>query len=175
MFGLKKINKLNKIIFNKKINRNLSTTTEYKHVDNMSLDEIFKREPFDKSNYIIYPREKPGLNYKLNWSLCRANIVPWDKAWRNLKVDELTKKCNCQVNENGVVNCNNSYSKPEEVELDNKSDFEDLSDLVKKYLSGVPDLFVEDCGLGSHRHGEIKLRTVTNDPVSALCMRNMGV
>lgn len=47
--------------------------------------------------------------------------------------------------------------------------------MVKKYLSGTPDLYVEDAGLGSVRQTEQKIRTVTNDPLTALFMRKMGV
>lgn len=111
----------------------------------------------------------------MNWSLCRADIVPWNDAWRNPDLKFLIEQCPSKPDAEDAIQCSMSFPKPEEVELDTKSDFEDLSLMVKKYLSGVPDLFVEDAGLGSARPTEQKIRTVTNDPLTALFMRKMGV
>lgn len=115
------------------------------------------------------------MNYKLNWSLCRADIIPWNDAWRNPETKFLIEQCPNKPDADGAIQCSYNFGKPEDVELDTKSDFEDLSKMVKKYLSGTPDLYVEDAGLGSVRQTEQKIRTVTNDPLTALFMRKMGV
>ncbi len=37
----------------------------------------------ETNEYILFPREAPGLDYKLNWSLAADDITPAGKAWRN--------------------------------------------------------------------------------------------
>lgn len=34
--------------------RMMSDAPQYNHVDNMSIDELFKREPYEKSDYVVY-------------------------------------------------------------------------------------------------------------------------
>lgn len=52
-------------------------------------------------------------------------------------------------------------------------EFEELSDNVKEFLSQVPNLFVEDAGLSSGRFLEVRIRSVTNDPATALAIKNI--
>lgn len=51
--------------------------------------------------------------------------------------------------------------------------FEELSDSVKEFLSQVPNLYVEDAAVSSGRLLEVRIRSVTNDPATALAVKNL--
>lgn len=46
----------------------------------------------ETDSYIIFPREKPGLDYKLNWSLAADDITPSGDAYRNADKAVLDKE-----------------------------------------------------------------------------------
>ena len=46
---------------------------------------------------------------------------------------------------------------------------------MKEFLSQVPNLYVEDGAVCSGRCAELRIRSVTNDPVTAMAMKNMLV
>ena len=46
---------------------------------------------------------------------------------------------------------------------------------MKEFLSQVPNLYVEDAGVCSGRCAELRIRSVTNDPVTAMALKNMLV
>ena len=46
---------------------------------------------------------------------------------------------------------------------------------MKEFLSQVPNLYVEDAAVCSGRCAELRIRSVTNDPVAAMAMKNMLV
>lgn len=52
-------------------------------------------------------------------------------------------------------------------------EFEELSDEVKEFLAQVPNLYVEDAGISSGRFLEVRIRSVTNDPATALAVKNI--
>ena len=54
-------------------------------------------------------------------------------------------------------------------------DFDEVCDDVKEYLSKVPNLYVEDAAVASGRLLETRIRSVTNDPATALAMKNLLV
>ena len=55
------------------------------------------------------------------------------------------------------------------------TNFEELSDEVKEFLSKVPNLYVEDAAVCSGKLLETRIRSVTNDPATALLLKNMLV
>ena len=46
---------------------------------------------------------------------------------------------------------------------------------MKEFLSQVPNLYVEDGAICSGRCAEMRIRSVTNDPVTAMALKNMLV
>lgn len=46
---------------------------------------------------------------------------------------------------------------------------------MKEFLSQVPNLYVEDAAVCSGRCAEMRIRSVTNDPVTAMALKNMLV
>ena len=57
-----------------------------------SLPPSFHSEKQETEDYIIYPREAPGLDYKLNWSLNADDVTPAGNAYRNLDAAQLKGK-----------------------------------------------------------------------------------
>ena len=54
-------------------------------------------------------------------------------------------------------------------------DFEELSEQVKEFLSKVPNLYVEDAAVASGKFLETRIRSITNDPATALALKNLLV
>jgi len=57
-----------------------------------SLPPSFHSGKQETEDYIIYPREAPGLDYKLNWSLNADDVTPAGNAYRNLDAAQLKGK-----------------------------------------------------------------------------------
>lgn len=45
----------------------------------------------ETDEYMVFPRERPGLDYSLNWSLNRNGVTPLGDAYRWTKIAEATK------------------------------------------------------------------------------------
>lgn len=45
----------------------------------------------ETDDYIIYPRERPGLDYSLNWSLNANGVTPTGDAFRITKISDAAK------------------------------------------------------------------------------------
>jgi len=54
-------------------------------------------------------------------------------------------------------------------------DFEELSEKVKEFLSKVPNLYVEDAAVASGKFLETRIRSITNDPATALALKTLLV
>ena len=46
---------------------------------------------------------------------------------------------------------------------------------VKEFLSKVPNLYVEDAAVASGKFLETRIRSITNDPATALALKNLLV
>ena len=84
------------------------------------------------------------------------------------------KHLKCVRDEAGNAFCKRTYKLESEVAACTK-DFEEVCDDVKEYLSKVPNLYVEDAAVASGRLLETRIRSVTNDPATALAMKNLLV
>lgn len=144
----------------------------YEHVSNMPTRDLFQFEPFNNANLVNFPRETPNNSYALNWSLAGEWITVWGNAWGNPDRSTLMQRIKGLADERKNIYCKRNYKQDSDVRTI-KEYFEERSDDVKEYLSEVPDLFVEDAAVCSGKGFEMRIRSITNDPVTALALKNM--
>ena len=110
----------------------------------------------------------------MNWSLASEWFTGWGNAYRNPERSLLMSHLTCGRDEAGNAFCKRSYKLECDVPVCTK-DFDEVCDDVKEYLSKVPNLYVEDAAVASGRLLETRIRSVTNDPATALAMKNLLV
>lgn len=97
----------------------------------------FSKESQDFSNLtgdsLVFPREQDGLDYKLNWELAKANIVPGQKIARN-------------TSKTGTVG--GHKTKVVEVSKETTAQFASEHTLLTKQIS-TGGIFIEDGELGN--------------------------
>ncbi|KAK8814214.1 hypothetical protein WA158_008076 [Blastocystis sp. Blastoise] len=144
----------------------------YKHQSNMSIEELFKIDSLDKADMTIFPRERQGRDCAFNWSLAADYITVWNNAYRNPSLNVLRQSIDGTLDENKNVVCQRNYANNSEVSSA-IGRFDDFLGEVKDYLSEVPDLFVEDAGVGSALDSQLKVRMITNDSATAYAFKSM--
>ena len=108
----------------------------------------------------------------MNWSLASEWFSVWGNAFRNPQSKLLLNHLQGIRDDKNNVLCKRSYL-PASAVCSSNREFEELSDDVKEFLSQVPNLYVEDAGISSGRLLEVRIRSVTNDPATALAIKNI--
>lgn len=108
----------------------------------------------------------------MNWSLASEWFTVWGDAYRNPECSTLLSHLKCIRDDSNNAYCKRTYSAKTS---SCSKDFEELSDEVKEFLSKVPNLYVEDAAVASGRLLETRIRSVTNDPATALAVKNLLV
>lgn len=108
----------------------------------------------------------------MNWSLASEWFTVWGDAYRNPECSTLLSHLKCVRDDSNNAYCKRTYSAKTP---SCSKDFEELSDEVKEFLSKVPNLYVEDAAVASGRLLETRIRSVTNDPATALAVKNLLV
>lgn len=122
-------------------------------------DPLWGTPDFD-ADVMSFPREGPGRNYALNWSLCTDDVSPMSNAYRNLSIRKLQNH-GLSVEKNGTVSIE---SKKNVLPSDLSGDFATVYDSVTDHLSNVTDVFVHDASIGSHRSAELRTRIISDTP-----------
>lgn len=142
--------------------------------------------PYEESDpdFVTYPREGPGLNYDLNWSLADDDVTPRGLAFRNARdtqlfmhtsgsVDKATKVVDSQVKDvDAPLFCTDEFEGFSVADID---EFEGRFTTLKESLMFQDQLFVEDGAVGSDRASEIRVRVISDNADYALFFRNMLV
>lgn len=136
-------------------------------------------------DYVVFPREAPGLSYDLNWSLADDNVTPKGSAFRNASVKELLQHCTGRLSASKAIDCGDAvasdvvgpfatddYAGHASLSID---DYEAALEDVCDGLSRSSALFVEDAAVGSTREAQVRLRVISDSPEYALVMRNLLV
>lgn len=105
-----------------------------------------------------FPRERPGLNYAINWSLCKTGVVPLGQSFRNLKPDDLKK-----------LGGSFKTDAPKVVPFDKEID----RDLTAQLGSEAVTRYIQDSALGALAANEVTCRLVTDSPAVALAFRTL--
>jgi len=131
-------------------------------------------------------QELPNQSPKTNWTLADYGITPTYDAYRNASLKHLLERVYGKVDENGVVHVphfETKYDKYLFKDLNRRSvynNFKEFSPLFAKrfhreityYFTHVGESFLHDGDMGAHRDS-IRMRVVTDNAVTALCLRNM--
>jgi len=91
----------------------------------------------ETDDYIIFPREKPGLDYSLNWSLNKNGVTPFNDAFRITKASEAAK-----VGKAVAVRGPSSPAPEAGEGVLDFGTFEAAAEAAKEALSEVPTLYV---------------------------------
>ena len=140
---------------------------------------------------VEFPREIPGLDIDLNWSLAKDVVTPKSLAFRNLKVSDLQKKAlGTTESEALVVSGIGALSQaPDVFVIDGSPQLKGVRDhavtrpqfnralrLVSEHLSSLPEVFVEDGAIGSAgglTRGEVVTRCIADNATTSLSWKNM--
>eukprot|EP00850_Spirogloea_muscicola_P016992 SM000142S00506 [mRNA] locus=s142:70711:74299:- [translate_table: standard] len=122
----------------------------------------------------IFPQERPGLSYALNWSLAAAGVTPSGEAYRNLKLKDLQELgASLPDAKTGVViyakGGHSSGAQP----LSN-AQFNRLFKEATSRLSSAPKLFVHDGAIGSSSIADARVRVISDFPSSALTLAGVA-
>jgi len=128
-----------------------------------------------EEDYVVFPKEREGLEYALNWSLADDGLTAAGEAFGNIKMASLKKRLGLKsaatVLEASVASGNAKFQ-----EAGTSVSFEEFDSKkasISEYLSSGIDLYVEDGAAGSFRGSTVGVRIVTDDPVFALVAKNL--
>ena len=125
----------------------------------------------------LFPREREGNEYKVNWSLTYDGIVSTGDAFHNARLPVLATRLPNKISGGKVEASGPEYygdvSTLEAGESIPFTDFESAFSAHKEYFSRGADLLVEDHGLGSYGPFRLGTRIVTDDAATALIFRNL--
>lgn len=127
----------------------------------------------------LFPREREGNIYSVNWSLCEDGVVPVGDAYRNARLPILTNRLGVKV-QNGKIAVEKpvyfgKYTILEAGDHISHDDFSEIFATQQEYLSSGIELFVEDGAFGVNNLVRNGARVTTNDPALALIARTMLV
>eukprot|EP00597_Dinobryon_sp_UTEXLB2267_P007633 CAMPEP_0170082640 /NCGR_PEP_ID=MMETSP0019_2-20121128/18161_1 /TAXON_ID=98059 /ORGANISM="Dinobryon sp., Strain UTEXLB2267" /LENGTH=403 /DNA_ID=CAMNT_0010297579 /DNA_START=203 /DNA_END=1414 /DNA_ORIENTATION=+ len=133
--------------------------------------------PAETEEWFVFPREREGNVYSVNWSLCHDGVVPVGDAFRNARLPILTKKLGASASVPTITPSSplfyGGYHLLEAGDTLPHADFNELFTEVKSYLSSGIELFIEDASLGAYNKVRLGARIVTVDAATALIFRNL--
>lgn len=125
----------------------------------------------------LFPREREGNEYSVNWSLAFDGIVSVGDSFHNARLPLLTNRlAGKMVGGKVELTAPDYYGECRTLEAGEGISFDDFDAAFrtqKDYLSSGVELLVEDRGLGSHSSCRLGTRIVTDDAATALIFRNL--
>eukprot|EP00741_Cyanophora_paradoxa_P008035 tig00001249_g7774.t1 len=134
-----------------------------------------------------YPKERPGLNYDLNWSLNEIDITPSGDAFRNATDRQLIQHSTGKIDANKALHVSPSGSATAVTYVVEGSaapagavaiparQFKRLLKLAQKYFSNAERMFVTDGAVGSSAKSEVRLRTIVDSAPSGLFLKHLTI
>ena len=124
----------------------------------------------------IFPREKEGNIYAVNWSLNVDGVTPVGSAFRNARVPLLTSRLSNKVDSTGKVELSKpaysgAYTVKEAGDTVSHDAFESILSKHQQYLSSGVELYVEDASLGAYSPSRVGARIISDIPAVALVAR----
>lgn len=146
-------------------------------IKNVISSRISRSMSTETNEWFLFPRQKEGNIYNVNWSLNEDGVVPVGDAFRNARFRILfhrlgVKKSTKVMNLDGP-SYEGDYTLCEAGDTITHDDFSDLLSEQRTYLSSGKDLFLEDASMGSHKSIRNGVRVVTTNPAIALIARNL--
>ena len=125
-----------------------------------------------KNAWGIFPREREGNMFSVNWSLNEHGVTPVGDAHRNARAATLEKKLGANASK---VALTGKYTVAIAGEGLPHGDFANLISKQRKFLSSGVELYVEDASVGSAHVGRQGVRVVSDSPATAMIARNLLV
>lgn len=123
----------------------------------------------------VFPREKEGNIYSVNWSLTEDGVVPAGDAYRNARLPLLATRLGSKIDGGKVevskITYTGTYKMVEAGDEITHGAFANLLNEQHKYLSSGIEIFVEDAGVVAHASGRVGVRVVTDSSAVALVSR----
>eukprot|EP00744_Colponema_vietnamica_P003114 GILI01004815.1.p1 GENE.GILI01004815.1~~GILI01004815.1.p1 ORF type:complete len:383 (+),score=156.32 GILI01004815.1:63-1211(+) len=127
---------------------------------------------------LVFPREAEGVSYALNWAIAKDGVTPVNRAFGNLKTEELLKLAGkgavtavagSKAAATFVVGSNAGSG----VQKMDAKTFNSLYSEVVSSLSNAQTVLVHDRAVGSFRKDDIAVRAITDNAASSLLLRNL--
>jgi hypothetical protein len=127
----------------------------------------------------VFPREREGNIYKVNWSMVEDGVTPVGDAFQNARFALLATKLGISKQSKLVkVNSPNLLGNFKLLEAGislSHDEFQDSKTSQKKYLESGIELFVEDASLGSYYDMRVGVRIISDNPSWSLIGRHLLV
>jgi len=128
----------------------------------------------------VFPREKEGNLYAVNWSLNVDGVTPVGAAYRNARIGLLTSRLSSKVDSKGKVELakpvySGLYTVKEAGDTVSQDAFDSMLTERQQYLSSGVDLFVEDASLGAYSPSRIGARIISDKPALSLIARALMI
>eukprot|EP01133_Synstelium_polycarpum_P011375 gene11375-13260_t len=143
-------------------------------------------EAEEESETAIFPNERLGLDYSLNWVLNGYAITPTNQAYRNPSLKHLFQHADGKKEASGALSvAAQADVKPATYFLDEQMaalngastlsvpQYKAVLRAVKDHVSDSRNIYVHDAAVGSHRSCEGLVRAITNDAQSALFLKHL--
>ena len=127
----------------------------------------------------LFPNEREGNVYSVNWSLTVDGITPVGDAYRNARIPTLAARLPSKIAGNAVELkaplFTGEYKLLEAGDSISQDDFQEAKDAQMEHFESGLEMFVEDAGLGSHAASRVPSRLVTDNAATALIARALMV
>ena len=125
----------------------------------------------------VFPREREGNSYAVNWSLTEHGVVSVGDSFRNARNSLLEQRSGGKV-DGGKISVSKptymgNYKVEEAGDEITHQKFSELLSNQQEYLSSGVDLFVEDASVGSSTRGRLGVRVVSDSSAVAMVARNL--
>jgi hypothetical protein len=136
---------------------------------------------YETDEWFVFPREREGNEYSVNWSLVGDGVTPVADAFRNARPQLLFTRSGANVKsitdrlEAKKPVYEGEYKLVEAGAGISNDEFEEIFADTKSQLSSGVDLFVEDLAVGSYSPESIGVRIITDNANVALQARTFLV
>jgi hypothetical protein len=139
--------------------------------------KLWKTKEDDDADYFIFPNERLGLTYSLNWALNRLSITPQGDAYRNLFPRGLQYLSKAPVDQNYATIVNSEREKVNTFELGKGIlDLEDFREIYRKMrisFSNIENIYVNDGIFSSSLTSALTTRVVSDSPEVSLAFHHI--
>jgi hypothetical protein len=130
----------------------------------------------EDGDYLIFPRERLGNQYPLNYAINTHKITPSGNAYRNLHARGLVMLGEGKLDANKALVTAQQTGLPTEkfrTFQRGSEEFRQILRDVRIYFSSAPDIFVHDGDLGADRVAGLALRVFSDNANTALWCHHM--
>lgn len=130
----------------------------------------------EEGDYFVFPRERLGNQYPLNYAINSHKIVPTGDAYRNLHARGLVMLASGKLDGNKALVVKSSPAVPEMAFRTFKRADEEFHRLlrdVRIYFSEAAEIFVHDGDLGAERSSAVSVRLFSDNAATALWAHHM--